>query len=89
MIPLRIAGHTRYLGAPREWKPEVDGPCGFLAIRDEDTTAGRAMASAWEPTPEELARLNAGAPIILHVIGIVHPPVDVRVGYPPKEAVNA
>ena len=84
MTPLRIAGHTRYLGAPRGWEPETDGPCGHLAIRDEDTTAGRAMASAWEPTPDELERLKAGAPIILHVVGSVHPPVDVRVGAVPE-----
>lgn len=86
-LPIRISGATRWLGAPLGWEPDTQGPCSHLAIRDEDTTAGRAMASAWEPTPEELLRLNAGAPIILTVMGTVHPPVEVRVGYPPKEEV--
>jgi len=83
-IPIRIAGATRWLGAPPGWEPDRDGPCAHLAIRDQDTTAGRAMASAWEPTPEELARLVAGAPIILTVIGQIHPPVEVKVGAAPE-----
>jgi hypothetical protein len=47
------------------------------------------MQSAWEPSPEELDRLKAGAPIILTVVGRVHPPVEVRVGNTPQESADA
>lgn len=41
------------------------------------------MVSAWQPTPDELARLNAGASVHLRVIGTQHPPVMLEVGQPP------
>jgi len=43
---------------------------------DEDV---RVMSSAWMPTPEELARLNAGQPIHLHIYGQGHPVVSMSV----------
>ena len=87
-LPIRISGTTRWLGAPVGWEPDAQGPCAHLAIRDVDTTAGPTMQSAWEPTPEELARLAAGAPIVLTIMGNVHPPVELRVGHPPNEEVT-
>ena len=83
MIAASIEGRTRYLGKPRDWMPERDGHCGSLAIRDEMSDAGPMMASAWEPTPEELERLKAGAKVILRVLGGMHPPVAVAVGSAP------
>ncbi len=80
MISGRIAGETRNLGAPRGWNVEERGHCGSLAIRDEPTTAGPGMTSAWYPTAEEIARIAAGAPIYLTIIGQVHPPVAMSVG---------
>ncbi|MCR4340138.1 MAG: hypothetical protein NUW01_09680 [Gemmatimonadaceae bacterium] len=79
----RISGFTRFLGAPRDWDEAKDGHCGGLAIRDEKTTAGLGMTSAWFPTPEEIERIKAGAPIYLTVLGQVHPPVCMAVGSPP------
>jgi len=38
------------------------------------------MASAWHPTPDEIARIVQGAPIILQVLGSSHPPVMLEVG---------
>ena len=84
MIASRIAAFTRLLGAPAGWQPSTQGPCGHLAIRDEPTSAGPGMTSAWEPTPDELDRLKRGAPVLLTVLGAVHPPVDVRVGEAPR-----
>lgn len=49
MIVGMIAGATRNLGAPRDWDKAKDGPCGGLPIRDEQTTAGPGMTSAWQP----------------------------------------
>jgi hypothetical protein len=83
VIAASIEGRTRYLGAPADWVPDERGPCGRLAIRDEITTAGLSMASAWEPTPEEIDRISKGAKVILWVIGSMHPPVALSVGNVP------
>jgi hypothetical protein len=84
----RIQGFTRVLGPPEGWDKVVRGACGSLVIRDEDTVAGHGMTSAWFPTPEELKRVLAGAPIYLTVVGEVHPPVSVGVGLVPGESVG-
>lgn len=81
----RIRNATRVLGAPFDWDPKVNGQCGGLPIRDEITTAGPTMRSAWFPTPAEIDRINAGAPVELFVIGNVHPPVALSVGARPTE----
>jgi len=81
MIPGRIPEATRVLGAPQGWDEARDGWCGGLAILDVADDAGsHRMVSAWEPTPEELAKLNAGAPVLLSVVGLGHPPVWLSVG---------
>jgi hypothetical protein len=82
MIIKRIEGATRVLG-------KAQGYLG-LPLRDEmifDLVNGPgtpSMVTAWEPTPDELARINAGAPILLRVLGTAHPPVMLSVGDPPK-----
>ncbi|WDA11418.1 hypothetical protein [Paracoccus marcusii] len=76
-----IEGVTRIIG-------KSQGYLG-LPLRDElinCTVGGQgtpAMVTAWQPTPDELARLNAGASVHLRVLGTVHPPVMVGVGDPP------
>lgn len=52
--------------------------------------------TAWEPTPGELSKMNAGAHVILRILGmppaalcdcrwgVQHPPVNVSVGEPPE-----
>ena len=84
MIPKRIDGATRYLGAPQGWEPEKDGECSHLAILDLQSENGGApvMISAWEPTPAELEALQAGAPVYLQIVGTAHPPVNVWVQKP-------
>ncbi|KQS83431.1 hypothetical protein [Rhizobium sp. Leaf383] len=73
-----IEGATRIIG-------ESQGYLG-LPLRDEviNCTVGGegtpAMVSAWLPTPEELARLNAGAAVELRIHGTQHPPVMIEVG---------
>lgn len=85
MLVGRIPNATRVLGAPGDWDKSSQGPCAGLPIQDIDTSAGPGMMSVWEPTPEELARLNAGAKVSLVVLGRVHPPVSLSVGMPPKD----
>jgi hypothetical protein len=80
MIPARIAGATRWLGAPPGWEPDKDGDCSHLAILDVEAEGAPVMLSAWEPTPAELQALNAGASVYLQVRGSSHPPVNIWVG---------
>ncbi len=79
MIIKRIANATRDLGAPPDWDGR-DLKCGVLPIRDVPTEAGSFMVSAWEPSPAELAALNAGESIKLWVRGSTHPVVALTVG---------
>jgi len=78
----RIKGCTRVLG-------KSQGYLG-LPLRDvllHDTVNGPgtpAMQSVWEPTPEEIAAIVAGAPVMLTVLGTGHPPVMVGVGELPE-----
>jgi hypothetical protein len=85
MIIKHIEGATRVLG-------KSQGYLG-LPVRDEvreftvggETVKAPAMVTAWEPTPDELERINAGATIYLRVLGTAHPPVMLEVGEVPPE----
>lgn len=70
MNPLRIQGaNLRLVG---------DGCKDLHVIKQECPTHGVSYTSAWEPTPDELAKIMAGEPILLTVFGGV-PPVWVGV----------
>lgn len=77
----RIEGCTRVLG-------KSQGYLG-LPLRDikvDCTVNGpntHALETAWFPTPDELAAMNAGAPVILRVVGTGHPPVMLYTGQVP------
>lgn len=83
MIPARIEACTRVLGAPIGWTPETSGPCRGLPIRDEMNGDMPAMVSCWEPTPDEVAAIAAGAKVMLRILGSGHPPVALWVGERP------
>jgi len=85
MLVGRIPNATRVLGAPPDWDKATKGPCCGLPVQDIETAAGPAMMSAWQPTPDELARLIAGASVTLLVLGRIHPPVSLAVSMPPAE----
>lgn len=78
-----IEGATRIIG-------KSQGYFG-LPLRDELVNCSvngegtPVMVTAWTPTPDELARLNAGASVHLRILGTIHPPVMVEVGTPPIE----
>ena len=78
MIIARIENATRVVG-------KGQGYLG-LPIRDElinETVNGfgtPSMVTAWEPTPEELERLKAGACVHVRILGNVPPPMLVEVG---------
>lgn len=83
-----IEGATRIVG-------KSQGYLG-LPIRDEAIActvnggATPAMLTAWVPSPEELAALNAGASVHVRILGTVPPPMMVLVGPVPadREAVG-
>jgi hypothetical protein len=84
MKPTEIEGWNRALGAPEGWDEERDGKCNTLYVRGTEHREGSyrlvsTMTSAWVPTSEELAALNAGKPVLLTVYGSSHPPVMLRV----------
>lgn len=83
MLVERIANATNVLGAPEGWNQE-DRKCGRLPVRIERDGELLTMTSAWSPTPDELARLNKGAPVLLRIVGASHPPVMLYVGDAPE-----
>lgn len=78
----RITGVTRVIGRSQGYRG--------LPLRDEpfnSTVTGPdtpSMVSAWLPTPEELALLNAGASVHVRLLGTEHPPILVEVGPAPE-----
>jgi len=68
MLPLKIQNATRILA-------ESQDEYYALAIRDEVVDGQNQMASVWEPTPAEMAMLNAGGAVRLTILGTGHPPV--------------
>jgi len=84
MIPRRISGFTHALVAPTGWNEATDGNCCTLHVRMVQEGGHVAAQSAWEPTPEELAMLNAGGSVILSVVG-GQPPVMLSVEAVPAD----
>lgn len=41
--------------------------------------SAHGVISFWQPSPEQLALLNAGKPVFLSFMGMTHPPVAVGV----------
>jgi hypothetical protein len=80
------------IGRIQGWTRELGKCQGYLGLPLRDTlvtctvggTGTPAMETAWLPTPDEIARINAGAPIILRVISTAHPPVMLEVGDAPN-----
>ncbi|WP_063807072.1 hypothetical protein [Burkholderia ubonensis] len=84
MLIREIEGATRRLGAPADWG-QSKSACDTLPIVDVETDNGPFMVSAWQPTAEELAALNAGAPIRLWIQGTNHPVVALEVDAPDEQ----
>ena len=73
MLSFAIDGTTRRIG-------KSQGYLG-LCVRDFEYSDGTpAMMTAWQPTPAEVAKIVAGEPIYLTILGRAHPPVLLQVG---------
>lgn len=83
MIIARIEGATRVCGRDQGYSG--------LPIRDvivdiEGVGEMPFMLSAWEPTPQEQAKIAAGAKLIVWIAGSTPPPMMVEVGAAPDAA---
>lgn len=87
MKPIKPEGSNLDLGKPADWDEERDGQCSSLpALRTHDGRGHLVIQTTWEPDAEELAALNAGAPVVLTVWGVSHPPVALDVGPVPAKS---
>lgn len=69
---------NRVLGAPKGWNANEGTkalPCDALAVRDDVINGVPVVISFWKPDAQELALLNAGGTVALHVCGYSMPPV--------------
>ncbi|PZX19803.1 hypothetical protein LX81_00265 [Palleronia aestuarii] len=81
MLIARIEGCTHVIG-------KSQGYLGLPVRREMIDCAVNgpgtpSMTTAWHPTPDELAALNAGAAVHVQLLGEMHPPIIVGVGKPP------
>lgn len=77
----RIEGATRTIGKSQGY---AGLPLRDVVVNCAVGGEGKpAMVLAWTPTPDELARLVAGASVQLWILGTAHPPVMVEVGEAP------
>jgi hypothetical protein len=80
MKAIEFVGQDMLLGPPGGWDNAGEGPkCGALPVKRIRDSQGTAWWSAWRPSPDELAALNAGAHVCLCVSSANHPPVAVEV----------
>ena len=79
------------------WSPELETrnigkSQGYNGLSIHDTTVHCSvggentpcMLTCWHPTPAELEALNAGAPVIVRILGHQHPPIALMVGEAPQ-----
>jgi hypothetical protein len=79
VLPLRPRNATEKFVAPQGREDMV----GALHVAHETHDGMAFMVSKWEPTPDEIQRLLAGAPVILGLTVRVHPVVFLSVGEAP------
>jgi hypothetical protein len=77
----RIEGCTRVLGKSQGY---LGLPLKDIELNSTVTGEGTpSMQTAWFPTPKEIADIQAGAAIVLTVIGTAHPAVMLGTGTVP------
>ena len=74
MKHVNFMGATNVMGPPKNWDNAVE--CEPMIVRVD----GTVVTSVWKPSPEELAMLQSGALIALHVWG-GQPPVQLQVAF--------
>lgn len=74
MLIGRIRGANKVYRAPQG----MDN-CQDLHVHQQQEHGVTITTSAWFPSPEEMARLQAGQPLWLHIYGEGHPVVAMTV----------
>jgi hypothetical protein len=69
MQPGKIAGWTNAMGAPEGWDEQTSEPCNVLHVRVTQRDGYASFESAWFPTPDQIERMIAGAPVIASIAG--------------------
>ncbi|WEE76630.1 hypothetical protein LZ683_21155 [Comamonas testosteroni] len=78
MDRMQHPSNNAVLGAPAGWDQKTL-PCNALPVTHIDWDGVPAVVSFWMPTPEEVAAINAGRPVMLSVVGNTMPPVALMV----------
>lgn len=78
MNKIQHPSNNAVLGAPKDWD-QGQLPCSALPITRTEVDGMAAVVSYWRPDAEELAMLNAGGSVALHVLGATMPPVMLMV----------
>jgi hypothetical protein len=78
MKKLQHYSNNAVLGAPAGWD-QAHLPRSALAITRTEVDGMAAVVSYWRPKSDELAMLNAGGSVALHVLGVTMPPVMLSV----------
>lgn len=82
MEPIKHPIANRTIRPPKDWNP-ADGECASLEVYVQVLDGGGMLIqSAWKPSEEELAALNAGCAVCLGVFGTSIPPMYVGVFAP-------
>lgn len=78
MKSIELRGTTRSIGLSQGYQQ--------LHIRDDythgPTQPQQVMYTLWELTDDEKQKIMLGLPIRIGILGIAHPPIEVRVGDP-------
>jgi hypothetical protein len=83
MKPIKFEEQNFNWGAPKGEEDKVGGMTANRGV--EEGTGWPLSISCWEPTPEDLKRLNEGGKIWLRVYGQGHPPVSISTEHPWNE----
>lgn len=81
MNPTQHISNNRVLGAPAGWD-QKELPVHALPITDTTLDGIACVASFWKTDPAELAALNAGGLVMLHIVGRTMPPAAIAVTEP-------
>jgi hypothetical protein len=78
MIKQQHPSNNKVFGAPCGWD-QAQASCGALPVTIGEYAGQPAVMSYWRPRPDELEALNAGAYVMLVIVGHGMPPVALEV----------
>lgn len=79
MTPFKHPSCNHAYTSPPDWDAAKFGECLTLDVSASIEEGQVILDSFWQPSAEELAKLNEGRPVVLRVYGRQHPAVYVGV----------